>query len=135
MHRDEVRECGLAARDAREALERAEKATEGPWCIDHGRVRQYRPDLGLTIHDIASMSGSRSWAADAEFIAAARSDVPRLARAVIAVAELHRPVTAYPGGVKREVCEECHYPTQFGVAGAWPCATIRALSDALEVEA
>ena len=65
--------------------QRIEAATEGPWSVYRTRVGTYvtRPDL---------LGVAREWSlvwqdADAEFIANARVDVPRLLAAVRAVEE------------------------------------------------
>ena len=105
--------------------ERIEAATEGPWSVYRTRVGTYvtRPDL---------LGVAREWSlvwqdADAEFIANARADLPRLLAAIRAVEEVHQKRGAswpHNGGVF--VC---------GEDGAiWPCPTIRAITNALEGE-
>ena len=105
--------------------QRIEAATEGPWSVYRTRVGTYvtRPDL---------LGVAREWSlvwqdADAEFIANARVDVPRLLAAVRAVEAVHQKRGAswpHNGGVF--VC---------GADGAiWPCPTIRALTNAVEGE-
>ena len=63
--------------------------------------------------------------ADAEFIAAARSDVPVLVRALQAVLDVHRPKYHYPN-----LCEGCDP----GIMDPpeWPCSTVRAIEAALQ---
>lgn len=56
---------------------RAEKATTGPWFVEHGRVHSGEASSFDTVA-LASMLGSRVWLPDAEFIARARTDVPDL---------------------------------------------------------
>ena len=58
---------------------RANAATEGPWGVKDARVFG---DDGRT--QVCTLSGTRAWLPDAEFIAHARTDVPAL------VAEVER---------------------------------------------
>jgi len=117
-----------AAQYAREALERAERATP----LDFAVMANY----AVTPAEVSVMPGLDRVPAVRDFLDAARSDVPKLARAVIAVEELHRESwhAEYPAGPL--------YPAQYepdgycaGCDESWPCRTVRALSDALEVEA
>lgn len=71
-------------------------------------------------------------AEDAEFIASARTTVPRLVDALDAVLELHKPIQASMtnsnGGVTDvTVCDHCLDPT-------YPCPTVAAITRALEGE-
>lgn len=62
----------------------ADGATPAPWVIEHGRIWTEPPDP-IRGEEIVSMSGSRAWMSDAEFIAASREAVPALIAAVKAV--------------------------------------------------
>ena len=66
---------------------RADAATDGPWEIEHGRIWS-NADIFAFNNQIASMSGSRPWMSDAEFIAASRTDLPKALDALRAVLDL-----------------------------------------------
>ena len=74
-------------------------------------------------------------AVDAEFIATARTAMPRLLAAVEAIRALHYDAGASQGygkdgyGVIDHCCNECGTFGEYGVE--WPCPTIRALDAAL----
>jgi hypothetical protein len=70
-----------------EVKARAEAATDGPWDIEHGRLWTDPGDAAWA-EQIAVFTGSRAWMSDAEFIAAARTDVPKLVAALEAVLRL-----------------------------------------------
>lgn len=95
---------------AREAKGRAEEATPGPWLPEPGSFEdiaawpsggRWPTEADWEADEVASMDVLRarrkictmgewppeSWRADATFIAAARSDVPTLADAVLALAD------------------------------------------------
>ena len=105
---------------------RVENATEGPWSVYRGdRIGTYvtRPDLAGVARE-----WSLTWSdADAEFIAASRTDLPALLAAVEAVRELH---AADEDGD----CAECIRRAQGRGDQSYPCPTVRAITDALEVE-
>ncbi len=138
-----------------------EAATEGPWEsdkavfeYDHKPTPYVAPEFGnRNICQVYSDAGD----ADAAFIAAARSSVPKLIAAVEAVMEAHRRSHAVfswaTGGVRFEdpcpdcdgkagvhpcgcwadvdieyVCAECDKSKE---RAAWPCPTIRAIEAAL----
>jgi hypothetical protein len=129
----------MTARDALRAMrERAEAATEGPWERD-----QFGPD-----DDSARFLGSPSTgrivayeaatAGNAEFIAHARTDVPKLVEALEAVLAKHQK---HPGGGQGydadgnyvefdEVCQACGQYDEYAVP--WPCPTVTAVETALE---
>ena len=65
-------------------------------------------------------------AANAEWIAHARTALPAAVAALRAVADLHVPITFANGDV---VCEECD--DLGGGDGDWPCPTIQAIQDTL----
>ena len=56
---------------------RADAATPGPWFVEHGRIHSGSIQRFDWVA-IASMTGSRVWLPDAQFIAQAREDVPAL---------------------------------------------------------
>lgn len=110
--------------DPRETLARiraqADTATDGPWKAEGGFVEPSRADLPTIVecsdpedHDVNN----------AEFIAASRTDVPRLVSALEAVLDLH---AERPYGCV--VCEE------MGQALPWPCPTVTTITTALEEE-
>ncbi|WP_431862711.1 hypothetical protein [Micrococcus terreus] len=113
---------------------RVETATPGPWSVYRGdRIGTYitRPDLAGVARE-----WSLTWSdADAEFIAASRTDVPWLLgqvelrdKALEAVMALHKRLTFPDDGIgEPTACGHCDNET-------WPCPTIRALAAALEVE-
>ena len=128
-------------------------ATEGPWevngpdqpwaTISHGSdsilhaYEQHHPycegcECGDPRSEVALSDE------DAEFIAAARTDVPWLLgqveirdKALESVLELHKPVrasmTSRDGVSDVTVCDHCLDPT-------WPCPTVEAIATALEGE-
>ena len=106
---------------------RVENATEGPWSVYRGdRIGTYvtRPDLAGVARE-----WSLTWSdADAEFIAASRTDLPALLAAVEAVMALHKRLTFPDDGIgEPTACGHCDNET-------WPCPTIRALAAALGVQ-
>ena len=135
---------------------RANAATQGPW--------EWHPYMGSGatlakpnhhFHEVNILKTTDDWppvAADAEFIAAARTDVPQLVAALRAVLARHRPVsyaaTANCGLVLYEVCPTCHDKAGVHPCGCWrdedqihicaecnktwPCATAEAIETALE---
>ena len=70
--------------------------------------------------------------AHAEFIANARTDLPRLLAAVRAVEAVHELIDALNVRINRtqKVCTGCG--TDDGNWQVWPCPTIRAITEALE---
>ena len=123
---------------------RVEAATEGPWTpmeYDHNPGDQGVPILGggergsmaahLTAYTMTLSNVDQS-EADAEFIAASRTDLPALLAAVEAVLELHlRSGHTRSVGFPRAGQWE-HYCV--ADQQSWPCETITALTAALEVE-
>ena len=131
---------------------RAENATPGPWESDGGEISQHwsrpKPWLPVISTDVACISycygGSASGVenkADAEFIAASRTDVPWLLdqvelrdKALEAVMELHQS-EPHCNNVRHTNpdagCPECaEYCTVDGEL--YPCRTITALTAALD---
>lgn len=115
---------------------RAEAATEGPWHIDHDErtVRAIDPANGKIMFNRAG-TPHRHWQqqgqADAEFIAHARDDVPRLVAALEAVENLHRPYTQHPSGIGAKYCVHCWDGIK-SQSTAYPCPTVTAIRTALE---
>ena len=119
---------------AREFIERVEAlagaATEGPWeaHANLGRVpnlvdiRREDPISFAVLHDDRRPHNMR---ADAAFIAASRTVVPQLTAALRAVLDLHSP-----GGGRVPICTLCLVEDE-GVHEMYPCATVRAITDAL----
>ena len=119
---------------------RADAATEGPWeARTTGRAggdHWYICDDGEAIAHISAQDGINEdqREPDAEFIAAARTDVPRLVAALRAVEGVHEPVDAlmYTGKSqhhKVHVCVGCGQDD--GNWQPWPCPTIRTIREAL----
>ena len=131
--------------------QRANAATEGPWVrewstpdqwwIIHGQPNPAKGDDRMVCPEVATLNHREDWTADAEFIAHARDDVPKLVAEVrrrMATEQrlraLHHPVPAPTSqhyhcepyecdrageGELRDECGEC---------GRWcPCPTIVAL--------
>lgn len=105
---------------------RADAATDGPWAaIERALGDVYIAELGMygvawdepaEWHDSDEAS-----LADAEFIAHARTDVPRLVAALRAVEALHTTDPDDPGFAS--TCLEC--------CEDYPCPTVTAIRDAL----
>lgn len=120
--------------DPRETLARiraqADAATEGPWeLLGDG---EYVSGPGILV---APDDGGVT-SADAEFIAAARTDVPALLDALEKVLELHQPVTDGMGftedgyGGISPACSSCGTSDEYAVP--YPCPTVTAITTALE---
>lgn len=130
-------------RDPRETLARiraqASAATEGPWEHEPPPGPGEDPMRPICVYpkeDGGTLAYVQPLEADAEFIAAARTDVPWLLEqvelrdeALNAVLKLHKPVqasTTSDGGViDITVCDHCLDPT-------WPCPTVTAITTELE---
>lgn len=84
----------LARKRAADALERAEKATDGPWCAmnynaiaDMDQRRSVAAEMGFSTGKWTTYGKAN----DAAFIAEARSDVPDLAQSLLqALEEIER---------------------------------------------
>lgn len=108
-----------------------EAASDGPWYFEVGSgnvIREYVTDDG---NEEADLVGNVEDSSDGSFIAAARTDVPRLVAALEAVTELHTPfvwdfgfgpVTSCRGCADQDVSEEL---------ATYPCPTITAVVAAL----
>jgi hypothetical protein len=72
--------------------------------------------------------------ADAEFIVAARNQLPSILAALDAVLALHQPVDALMYGAKNahkvQVCTGCGQDD--GNWNRWPCPTVAAITDTME---
>ncbi len=110
-----------------EAQQRADAATEGPW---HGYgldpngayfVHGGTEAVGYFAADPIVTEGAIE--EDAEFIAHARTDLPRALAALRAVLGLHKPFHVHG---RLGTCGHCGSPS-------YPCPTVRAISDALGV--
>lgn len=129
-------------RDPRETLARirkqADAATEGPWEADGaGEVSQHwsRPEpwetvVGTGVTCMPYCYGGSAKGAerdeDAAFIAAARTNVPRLVDALEAALELHKPGRTFHGhGFSQQLCM---------CGKALPCPTVEAITTALNGE-
>ena len=113
----------------------ADRATEGPWFtspFEHdpvwgsvvtGGVDEHEEDQAPCIE-----AGDRK---DAEFIADARTRLPQALNALQAVRDLHKPeeYDGYPHGADGVMCAVCL--TEYDTYEEWPCATVRAIQDAL----
>lgn len=121
-----------------EIQQRVAAATPGPWEVTDANegMHEYGPMWMITNDEFHNPSGGEDepWLAvemhvgdkdDAEFIAHARAAVPRLAAALRAVLDLHRPIRIEDG---RDVC------WTEGLNVDWPCKTFRAITDALAGE-
>ena len=138
----------MSAADRLDQIEaRANAATEGPWTPDE--YTEVDPDGFYELSRvIAPDPDGDDWCAigvvhtgilrpDADFIAAARTDVPALVAALRAVLEPHTPhecVSSLAGDdpclilhggacALRGRCRECHH--------THPCPTVRAIEEAL----
>lgn len=104
---------------------RANAATEGPWEASMDRVEHAGDSEYAVAYDVAREE-------DAEFIAAARTDVPDMAAALRAVLEIHQDGGESQGylddgsyGDIPHCCTECGSLGEYGVP--WPCATVTAI--------
>lgn len=106
-------------------------ATEGPWDTS---TTSWEPEARMVDVPDGDDEMSLAWEAggglcvmsraDAEFIADARTSLPKMRAALEAVLALHwgEPYAQGPG-----YCAECEH--------LWPCETYSAITEALEVEA
>ena len=118
---------------------RVASTTEGPWTAEYSGEQGncvLPPGYQSTREAVAI---TRLWSAqaDAEFIAASRTDLPALLAAVEAVRELHMPVEVEPS---ETICAECSTLRGQGETARYfpfteyPCPTAQALTTALEVQ-
>ena len=135
--------AATAAEQIQQWADLANAATEGPWTTasSGSRVQNaWAEDIGNDNEGV--------WfdPDDAEFIAASRTAVPKMAAALQAVLEVHvqhmenregghhrweeRHLCFMPHGGKCSNVGSCE-----GCKKAWPCPTVRAINEALEMEA
>ena len=112
-----------------ETRAREEAATEGPWTAEYSGEQGncVLPPGSQSTREAVAVTRLLSAQADAEFIAASRTDLPALLAAVEAVMELH---AADEDGD----CAECIRRAQGRGDQSYPCPTITTLTAALEVE-
>ena len=133
--------------DPRETLARiraqADSATEGPWEVAPFTWKPGHPippsewlgieATGSVMGEVARIQPNDDEAdADAEFIAAARTNVPRLVDALDAVLKVHQPFTWDFGYGPLESCKGC--ADQGAGDHDYPCPTVTAITTALEGE-
>ena len=124
--------------DPRETLNRiraqADAATEEPWTgirYPDGFLGRVIGGNGFGVAEVFSDD------ADAEFIAAARTNVPRLVDALEKVLILHKPVEVEPS---ETICSGCSTLRGQGETARYfpfteyPCPTVRDITTALEGE-
>ncbi len=121
-----------AAREFLAAVQqRADAATDGPWASVKGAfdVEVY----GNEGRQYVAHTGDRGFVnahLDAEFIAASRTDVPRLVAALTAALDLHRPETDDDAPDGWPYCTACGVDV-YEEPIPWPCETVRVITDAL----
>ena len=117
---------------------RADAATEGPWTWAARTTADGDEWAVFDGGDSALAANRDGWAPDAAFIAAARTDVPRLVAALRAVLEEHKPHECNP---LPKALHECFIVHGGGCAyvgtcdtcrTAHPCTTRQAMAEALE---
>ena len=128
-------------RDPRESLARiraqADAATEGPWTAEYSGEQGncVLPPGYQSTREAVAVTRLLSAQADAEFIAASRTTVPRLLDALEKVLRLHPRVVvlhADPDFGRMEddaICGACIVNHE---AADWPCPNVRAITAALE---
>ena len=114
---------------------RVDAATEGPWTASGEYAGSWevtytwRPGTELAecsrVLDVSDMGDACGNQGDAEFVAHARTDVPRLLDAVEAVLALHGPM-----GIRSDKCEQC-YDGYNNCSEKYPCSTVQAITSAL----
>ena len=124
-----------AADHLKNIRERVEAATKGPWTWtkEQDGWGDCGPNLdGATDEVIGSWGHDANGIfvdpADAEFIAHARTDLPRLLAAVTNVLELHKPM----GATDEVFCSACFDPDWTSPDdNNYPCPTVRTITTAL----
>lgn len=117
---------------------RAEKATPGPWMKDPDEpVHIMKPDKpgfswdGTVVATLQRDDFGLFEEANADFIAHARTDIPKLLAALEAVEAHHQPIPAgaYDGS-KIQICATCSDDT--GNWEIYPCPTLTGITEALQ---
>lgn len=117
----------------------ADAATPGPWEHEPPPGPGEDPMRPICVYpkeDGGTLAYVQPLEADAEFIAAARTDVPALLDALEKVLELHQPVTDGMGftedgyGGISPACSSCGTSDEYAVP--YPCPTVTAITTALE---
>ena len=110
-----------------EIQDRADRATEGPgeaYSVPASRREAGYSAVEVSDTEVQVTRDAGSWF-DADFIARARDDVPRLVAALRGVLATHQEDTC-KCCQRGTACRECRAP--------WPCPTVRAITEALGVE-
>ena len=116
-------------------------ATPGPWetVEDAGRRGHITapvddPEEGAFVTHCEECMGYVLSAANAEWIAHARTALPAAVAALQAVLDLHANDTEY-GSPSEPMCEECNRANSEGLTYIeWPCPTVTAITEALGEE-
>lgn len=106
---------------------RADRATKGPWdaySVPASRREAGYSAVGVSDTEVQVTRDVGGWF-DADFIAHARGDVPRLVAALRGVLATHQEDTCKCCQCGA-ACRECRAP--------WPCPTVREITEALGVE-
>ncbi len=119
--------------------DRAKKATPGPWVAEYSKEQGncVIPHDARSTREAVAVTRLFHQQADAEFIAAARTDVEQMEQALRAVLDLHKPYEWSFGYGPVHSCTEC---TRLGGNNSkeeeveWPCPTVRVITDALGLE-
>ena len=111
---------------------RVDGAVPGPWTWTVGSVEATRD--GETFEIVEREDLHQTTRNDVEFIAHARTDVPRLLDAVDAVLAMHEPVSrSYVLGETFDECSYCVDPQDSTWRLDYPCPTVQAITSALGV--
>ncbi len=93
--------------------------------VETALIGDGRPGNGSEVRYAFELKGGHRVA---EFISAAREDVPTMADALLRVLDIHTPIDALNTryNVRQQVCTGCG--TDDGNWSVWPCATVRAVT-------
>ena len=116
-------------------------ATPGPWETVEDTARRGHikapvddPEEGAFVTHCEECMGYVLNAANAEWIAHARTALPQAVAALQAVLDLHANDTEY-GSPSEPMCEECNRANSEGLTYIeWPCPTVAAITEALGEE-
>lgn len=119
-----------------EARTLASQATEGPWEADGREITQpwqsggsWQTIVGIEVDCMPYCYGGYAKGVsrdeDGEFIADARTRLPKALNALQAVLEVHTPVDEEPS---KTICAAC---TEL-LTVKWPCPTVRAIQTVIE---